>query len=221
MKKIPTLTMLGFALALGTGLAAQETPAPPMPQRPAAHDWTQGPMAERLKLTDAQKAGIKEITARHKDALTAKGRAAKAARKAFFEAAQKPETSAEALRPLFRQQVGCVEQTLAGLLPILHATRVEAATGRSLQPLRPFLDPHVDPRVVRPASNGLFSGYLGSLVFLQVWLCGMSFHGCLSRAHGQGCQSLRSRKSLFSMPPPAKKKIPCQKLFCTRHSLVW
>lgn len=96
-----SLTTLGLALALGTALAAQDTPAPPMAQ-PAAHDWTRGPMAERLKLTEAQKASLGEITARHKPALATKGRAAKEARKAFFEAMQKPETSAETLRGLHR-----------------------------------------------------------------------------------------------------------------------
>lgn len=102
MKIAHSLTMLGFALALGTGLAAQDTPAPPMPQRQAGHDWTQGPMAARLKLTDTQKASLKEITGKHKPALMAKGRAAKDARRAFFEAAQKPETSADTLRTLHR-----------------------------------------------------------------------------------------------------------------------
>jgi Spy/CpxP family protein refolding chaperone len=100
MKLAHSLTMLGLSLALGSGLVAQDAPVPPKPAAP--HDWIQGHMAERLKLTDAQKASLKDIMAKHRANLMAKGKAAKDARRAFFEAAQKPETSADTLKTLHR-----------------------------------------------------------------------------------------------------------------------
>jgi Spy/CpxP family protein refolding chaperone len=94
-------SVLGFALALGAGslpALAQDAPAPQI----AAHDWTQGRMAERLKLTDDQKARIRAITARLHPVMAARGRAAADARRAFFDALDRPETSAEGLQALHR-----------------------------------------------------------------------------------------------------------------------
>ena len=94
-------SVLGFALALGTGSLPAMAQAAPAPQM-ASHDWTEGRMAERLKLTDAQKASIREITTKHQAALAAKGKAARDARQAFFEALDRPESSADGLKALHR-----------------------------------------------------------------------------------------------------------------------
>ncbi len=59
-------------------------------------------MAERLKLTDDQKARIRAITARLHPVMAARGRAAADARRAFFDALDRPETSAEGLQALHR-----------------------------------------------------------------------------------------------------------------------
>ena len=59
-------------------------------------------MAAQLNLTEAQKASLKDIQAKHKDSFAAKKKAAMAARKAFFEAIQKPETAPETLKALHR-----------------------------------------------------------------------------------------------------------------------
>jgi Spy/CpxP family protein refolding chaperone len=99
-----SLTMLGLALALP---AMAQTPSAPAAQAPMehqgrSHDMMMARMAEKLNLTEAQKASCKDILAKHKDSLMAKGKAAREARRAFFEAAQKPETSPDALKALNR-----------------------------------------------------------------------------------------------------------------------
>jgi Spy/CpxP family protein refolding chaperone len=119
MKITQSLTVLGFALALGAGLVpalAQDAPPPPAPaKQDGMRDWSQGRMAEQLKLTDTQKASLKTIMAKHHDALSAKGKAAKEARRAFFEAMQKPETSPETLKALHRTMSDAgFEQLLEG-----------------------------------------------------------------------------------------------------------
>ena len=106
-----SLFKLGFALLLGAALtpgraqeaAAPQTAAPQVAAQPGAcRDWTQGRMAARLKLSDAQKASLKEITAKHQPALAARSKAVREARQAFHEALRNPETGAEALKPLYR-----------------------------------------------------------------------------------------------------------------------
>ena len=94
-------SVFGFALALGTGSLPAMAQAAPAPQM-ASHDWTEGRLAERLKLTDAQKASIREITTNHQAALAAKGKAAREARQAFFEALDKPGSSPDSLKALHR-----------------------------------------------------------------------------------------------------------------------
>jgi len=104
MKLNHALTVLGLAIALPA--LAQGTPAP-TPQAPPMHmhgegrGWMEG-MAAKLKLSDAQKASCKDIIAKHKAGLESKGKAAREARRAFFEAAQSPDTTAEALKGLHR-----------------------------------------------------------------------------------------------------------------------
>ncbi len=59
-------------------------------------------MAGRLKLTEAQKASLQTIRARHQEALAARDKAAGEARRAFFEAERRPGTAPEALKALNR-----------------------------------------------------------------------------------------------------------------------
>ena len=59
-------------------------------------------MADQLKLTDAQKASLKAIRTKHQDTMIAKRKAGIEARRAFFEASKKPETSPETLKALHR-----------------------------------------------------------------------------------------------------------------------
>jgi len=107
MKINHVLTVLGLAIALPA--LAQGTPAPAAPaaQAPPMHmhgegrGWLEG-MAARLKLSDAQKASCKDIIVKHKAALESKGKAAKEARRAFFEALQSPDTTPETLKGLHR-----------------------------------------------------------------------------------------------------------------------
>lgn len=97
------LTILGLAIALPALAQGTPAPAPPMPpMHGEGHGGMQGRMAEKLKLTDAQKASYKEITARHQAALAAKGKAARQASHAFFESLQNPETTPETLKALHR-----------------------------------------------------------------------------------------------------------------------
>jgi len=98
MKMIHTLAMLGIVLAL----PATAQNAAPSRQPGSSCEKFQERMAQKLKLTDAQKAGLKGITARHQASLAAKGKAAKDARRAFQEAIQKPETGLDTLKGLNR-----------------------------------------------------------------------------------------------------------------------
>jgi Spy/CpxP family protein refolding chaperone len=94
------------ALALGMCLApaqAQDAPAP----RPRMGDRL--PKVEErfdraLRLTDAQKASVKEIRARHKAAIDAKRATAETSRKAFEESIRNPEAKSEDLKALHRTQ---------------------------------------------------------------------------------------------------------------------
>jgi len=111
MTRIRSLLPAVFAVAciLGAGVPpamGEASPAPAPAQAPLAGRG-QGlleRMAERLQLTDAQRASCKEILARHQDALAAKGQAARAARAAWFEALRQPGTPAETLKALHRTQ---------------------------------------------------------------------------------------------------------------------
>jgi Spy/CpxP family protein refolding chaperone len=104
MRLIHSLTLLSLALALPA--MAQTAPAPAPQAAPAMkdgmHDRMMMRMAEKLKLTDAQKASCKDIIAKHKPVLMAKHQAAKEARRAFFEALQNPATSPDTLKGLNR-----------------------------------------------------------------------------------------------------------------------
>ena len=93
-------------LALTLPVFAQE-PAPPPPASPAKgamaerlRDRMEDRMATRLKLTDDQKAKIKDIRAKHADAMKANHQAEMDARKAFEEALKNPDTPADKLRTL-------------------------------------------------------------------------------------------------------------------------
>ena len=90
------------ALALAvTALTAFAQPAPgprPGPDR----EKRQERLDRALNLTDAQKATVKEIRAKHQQGAEARHKAAQDARKAFREALLKPETKPEELRTLHR-----------------------------------------------------------------------------------------------------------------------
>ncbi len=98
------------ALALGICLApalAQDAPAP-RPRMGARMGDRMDRMEERfdrvLHLTDAQKASVKEIRAKHKPAIEAKRAALETARHAFGEALKNPEAKPEDLKTLHRAQ---------------------------------------------------------------------------------------------------------------------
>ena len=93
-----------LALTLGLGLqpaAAQGCPCPGPDRGPRA-EAMESRMAAALRLTDAQKASIKELRAKRKPGLEAKHKALKAAWTAFKEAEGKPETRPEELKALHR-----------------------------------------------------------------------------------------------------------------------
>lgn len=104
-----------IALVLGLGFlpaSAQATPEAPAakdvhrPNRPGPMGRGEGmaKLEERfaiaVHLTDAQKASIKEIRSKHQATLEPRMKAAQEARKAFAEAARKPETSLADLKAL-------------------------------------------------------------------------------------------------------------------------
>ena len=94
MKTLPLLSTLALTLGLGFLPAlAQATPAPP----PPAHR-----MGPRLQLTEAQKAGIRDLRLKHRERIAAAQKTAQEARKAFAEAARKPETAKADLQVLHR-----------------------------------------------------------------------------------------------------------------------
>lgn len=106
---------IAFALALAVIPGFSQAPAPQAPPPPPAqhrerprpeefHKRMQDRVERALHLTDAQKASIKEIRARHHDGLQAKAHAAKDAGKAFMEAMHKPDTKVEDLKTLHRAQ---------------------------------------------------------------------------------------------------------------------
>jgi Spy/CpxP family protein refolding chaperone len=59
-------------------------------------------MEDQLNLSPAQKASFQAIFARHKDSMAANRKASFAARQAFKDALQKPETTPDALKALHR-----------------------------------------------------------------------------------------------------------------------
>ena len=99
-----SLTILSLALALPA--LAQTAPAPAAPAAPAMkdgmHDQMMARMADRLKLTEAQRASCKDIIAKHRPALMAKHKAAKEARRAFFQALQDSAATPDSLKTLNR-----------------------------------------------------------------------------------------------------------------------
>ena len=108
----PLALVLGLAFA---PLAAYEPQAPkpsatpsPMekgkPHRPRMEGRAKrgDRMAKYLKLSDDQRAKIKAIHERHKDAMKGKREATQQTRRTFFEAAKDPNTSVEQLRNLHR-----------------------------------------------------------------------------------------------------------------------
>ena len=107
MRNPAILATLALPLALSLGFAqAQGVPAPPSCQGmcPMAkgHQGFADRMATQLKLSEAQKTSFQAILAKHKDSLAGKGKAAQEARKALFEAMQKPESTPESLKALHR-----------------------------------------------------------------------------------------------------------------------
>ncbi|MDR3670522.1 MAG: Spy/CpxP family protein refolding chaperone [Holophaga sp.] len=103
MRIMHSLTLLGLAIAL-PAMAQAPAPAPQAPMQQPGHSWDKmmGRMAEKLNLTDAQKASCKDIVAKHKDNLASKGKAAREARRAFSEAVEKPESTPDTLKTLNR-----------------------------------------------------------------------------------------------------------------------
>ena len=94
------------ALALGICLAGSaQTPAPapppaPRPRMEDGHKRMMEHMAKVLHLTDAQKATIKDIHAKHQAALESKRRTADDTRRAFGEAMRNHDTPAADLKKL-------------------------------------------------------------------------------------------------------------------------
>jgi Spy/CpxP family protein refolding chaperone len=114
MKTFASLVGIGMALALGAAPrpalaeSADPTPAVTQPSGPATpapgarEGWLQGRAGARLGLTEAQKASCQTIVDKHRASLEQKRQAALEARRAYWEAARKPETSADTLRQLHR-----------------------------------------------------------------------------------------------------------------------
>jgi len=91
-------TALALGLAMVPGFAQDH--AGPRPRREDSQHHFQDRMDRALNLTDAQKASVKEIRAKHKDALETRRKAAGDAREAFTEALRKPDTSVDELKKL-------------------------------------------------------------------------------------------------------------------------
>jgi Spy/CpxP family protein refolding chaperone len=106
------LTPLALALSLlGSGLCpalAQDAPATATPgpgmarTREGGQDRWMGWMARRLNLTEAQRASIKAIQAKHQASMAGKRQGLETARRAFFEAMKKPDTPPDTLKTLNR-----------------------------------------------------------------------------------------------------------------------
>jgi len=98
------LALAALALGIVTLAAFAQTPQPAPQATQTRGEGFRGKMEDRmdraLRLTDAQKASVKEIRAKHRAAVDAKMHAAKDARKAFGEAMHKPETKPEDLKTL-------------------------------------------------------------------------------------------------------------------------
>lgn len=97
------ITQTFLALALGLTLTAQDGgPGPHSGRRPQmAHGRGFGPMAMRgLDLTDAQKASMKVLADKHREAMKPKLEAAAQARKALHGAMMDPATSVDQLKAL-------------------------------------------------------------------------------------------------------------------------
>jgi Spy/CpxP family protein refolding chaperone len=101
MRIIHSLSVLALALAL-PALAQTPPAALAAPQEGRSFGRMYERIGEKLNLTDAQKAACKDIIGKHRPAMIAKHKAAKEARKAFFEAVMKPETAPDTLKTLNR-----------------------------------------------------------------------------------------------------------------------
>jgi Spy/CpxP family protein refolding chaperone len=102
----PAVLALGFAL---TPAFSQATPEKQPGQPPRAEEGArrmeerrQDRLDKALNLTDAQKTAIRDLRAKHRDALEAGRKAAQEAHKAFADALRKAETTPEELRKLHR-----------------------------------------------------------------------------------------------------------------------
>ena len=111
MKTAHALAAVALALIVGAGVPpalAQAPVAAPAPQAARADKphgpeaWFLGPMADRLKLTDAQKTAIKAVFDQHRPGLEANRKAVRAARHDLMEALGKPDTPEDTLKTLHR-----------------------------------------------------------------------------------------------------------------------
>ena len=96
----PAALALGICMA-GSAQAPAPAPAPaPRPRMEEGRPRMMEHMARALHLTEAQKASIKDIHAKHQAALEGKRKAAGDTRRAFGEAVRKADTPAADLKKL-------------------------------------------------------------------------------------------------------------------------
>jgi len=96
----PAALVFGICLA-ASAQAPAPAPAPaPRPRMEEGHARMMDHMAKALHLTDAQKASIKDIHARHQGALESRRKAAGDTRRAFGEAIRKADTPTADLKKL-------------------------------------------------------------------------------------------------------------------------
>ena len=104
MKRLSPVTAITLAMGwVGMGILPASAQDCPPPQH-RLHQPERGPLCEEgiLKLSEAQKASLQAIRAKHEESLAAKRKAAQAAHAAFAQAEQKPETRPETLKSLHR-----------------------------------------------------------------------------------------------------------------------
>jgi len=92
------------ALTLGVCLTPSFAQGDARPRPEAFQQKMQDRMDKALNLTDAQKASVKDIRAKHKAALETKRKASEDAMKAFREGLRSPDTKVEDLKTLHRTQ---------------------------------------------------------------------------------------------------------------------
>ena len=92
------IAVLALGVTMLTAFAQQAPEVRPRPEAP--RQKLQDRLDHALNLTDAQKASVKEIHARHQGALEAKRKAAGDTRRAFGEALRKGDTPAADLKKL-------------------------------------------------------------------------------------------------------------------------